>query len=147
MSCQIRGLTSFRKGLGKDVTPFLVYSNSIKASENVSGRVSGENLDSLREAIFTNPEGSQSGGVLFLSIPRGPNFANVKGSQSERVLFLPIRGVLFLSIRRGIVSSRVRKITEKKVVKGIRLLGDRLGTSDCTGNLPFIKNQTKTKQV
>ena len=29
----------------------------------------------------------------------------------------------------------------------IRLLADRLGISDCTGNLPFYKNQTKTKQV
>ena len=39
--------------------------------------------------------------------------------------------------------SRIKKTTEKKVVKGIRLLRDRLGTSDCTGNLPFIKDQTK----
>ena len=28
-----------------------------------------------------------------------------------------------------------------------RLLRDRLGTSDCTGNLLFKKDQTKTKQV
>ena len=27
------------------------------------------------------------------------------------------------------------------------LLRDRLGTSDCTGNLPFKKDQTKTKPV
>ena len=32
-------------------------------------------------------------------------------------------------------------------MRGVRLLGDRLGSSDCTGNLPFKKNQTKTKQV
>ena len=30
---------------------------------------------------------------------------------------------------------------------GIRLLRDRLETSDCTGNLPLMKDQTKTKQV
>ena len=34
-----------------------------------------------------------------------------------------------MSIRRGIVLSRLKKTTEKKVVKGIRLLGDRLETS------------------
>ena len=45
---QIRGLISIRKGLGKDDTPFLVSSNSIIASENVFGRVSGESLESLR---------------------------------------------------------------------------------------------------
>ena len=32
-------------------------------------------------------------------------------------------------------------------MRGIRLLADRLGISDCTGNLPFKKDQTKTKQV
>ena len=31
------------------------------------------------------------------------------------------------------------------VVRGISLLAHRLGISDCTGNLPFNKNQTKTK--
>ena len=76
--------------------------------------------------IFANPEGS-----LFLPIRRGPIFVNPEGS-----LFLPIRrgpyfcqsgGVLFLSMRRGIVLSRLKKTTEKKVVKGFRLLRDRLG--------------------
>ena len=72
-------------------TPFLVSSNSRIASEKVSGMVSGENLDSLREAIYTNPEGSQfcqSEGFpilpirrgLILPIWRGPNFANPEGS-------------------------------------------------------------------
>ena len=87
VNCQIRGLTSIRKGLRKDNTPFLVSSNNIIASENVSGRVSGENLKSPREAIFTNPEGSQSGGgpilpirwVLFLPIRKGPIFVNPEG--------------------------------------------------------------------
>ena len=112
VNCQIRGLTSIRKGLGKDETPFLVNSNSTKASENVSGRVSGENLESLREDIFTNPEGSQSRGVLFLPIRRGlfcqsggvpilpirrgPVFFNLEGSY-----FFQSGGVLFLPIRRG----------------------------------------------
>ena len=37
--------------------------------------------------------------------------------------------------------------TNRKIVRVVRLLRDRLGTSDCTGNLPFKKDQTKTKQV
>ena len=174
MNWQIRGLTSIRKGLRKDDTTFLVSSESTIASENVNRMVLGEILKSPRETIFTNPEGSQSGGVPILPIRRGPNFANPavsnfanpegsyfanpKGScfyqsggvpfcQSGGVLFFPIRRGPILSIRRGIVLSRLKKTTEKKVVKGIRLIRDRLGTSDCTGNLPFIKNQTKTKQV
>ena len=44
---RIRGLSSTRKGLGKDDTSFLVGSNSIIASENVSGRVSVGNLEGL----------------------------------------------------------------------------------------------------
>ena len=122
MIYQIRGLTSIRKGLREDDTPFLVSSNSIITSENVSGRVSGENLESPREAIFTNPEGSHSGGVPILPIRRCPNFANPEVSQfcqSGGVLFLLIRrgpnfanpegsnfsnrGVLFLPIRKGLV--------------------------------------------
>ena len=43
--------------------------------------------------------------------------------------------------------SRLQKTTEKKVVEGIKLFRDRLGTSDCTGNLPCIKNQTRMKQL
>ena len=39
VNCQIRGLTSTRKGLGKDHIPFLVDTKSIIASENVSGGV------------------------------------------------------------------------------------------------------------
>ena len=186
VNCQIRGLTSIRKRLRKDDTLFLVSSDSIIASENVSGRVSGENLKNSREAIFTNPEGSpilrirsgpnfanpegsnfanpegsyccQSVGVpilpsrrvLFLTIQRGPFFTNPEGSHfanPEGSCFCQLGRLLFFSIRKGIVLSRLKKTTEKKVVQGIRLLRDRLGTSDCTGNLPLIKNQTKTKQV
>ena len=77
-----------------------------------------------------------------LPIRGGPSFANPEGSY-----FCQSGGVLFFSIRRGIVLSRLKKTTEKEVVKGIRLIRDRLGTSDCTGNLPLIKNQTKIKQV
>ena len=32
-------------------------------------------------------------------------------------------------------------------MRGVRLLRNRLRTSDCTGNLSFKKDQTKTKQV
>ena len=105
-----------------------------------------------RGPIFANPEESQfcrTGGVPILPIRRGPVFTNPEGSyfcQSGVVLFLSIRRGPILTIRRGIVLSRIKKTTEKKVVKIIRLLRDRLGTSDCTGNLPFVKNQTKTKQ-
>ena len=86
-----------------------------------------------------------------MQIRRGPIFANPEGSQfcqsGGGVLFCQSGGVLILSIRRGIVLSRLKKINENNIVKGIRLLRDRLGTSDCTGNLTLIKNQTKTKQV
>ena len=76
--------------------------------------------------IFDNPEGSfvrQSGRVLFLPIRRGPIFANPEGSQ-----IFQSEGVLLMSIRRGIVLPRLKKTTEKIVVKGFRLLGDSLGT-------------------
>ena len=43
VTCRIRGLASIRKGLGKENTPFLVSSNSMTASENVSG----ENFESI----------------------------------------------------------------------------------------------------
>ena len=72
VNCQIRGLTSIRKGLRKDDTPFLVSSNSIIALENVSGRVSGENFKSPHEAFFY-----KSGGV---PIRWGPVFTNPEGS-------------------------------------------------------------------
>ena len=92
-----------------DHIPFLVDTNCIIASENVSGGVQVENQESLRKAIFTKPEGSQlggvrifpnsegsqSGGVVILLIQRGPN---PEGSQ-----FFQSRGVLFLPFRRGTV--------------------------------------------
>ena len=79
MNCQIRGLPSIRKGQGKDHIPFLVNTDSIIASENVSGGVQVENKGSLGKFIFIKPEGSQSGGVQI--------FPNSEGSQSEGVLF------------------------------------------------------------
>ena len=65
------------------------------------------------------PEGSQfcrSGGVLFFVNPEGYYF--IKG---------------------------LGQIEEKIIVRGVRLLRDRLGTSDCTGNLP-LKKKTRPKQ-
>ena len=111
MNCQIRGLTAIRKGLGKEDTTFLVISNSIITSENVSGRVSVEDLESLREAIFSNPEGSQSGGVSILPIRRGLIFANLQGRNPEGLnfdnpegsYFCQSGGVPILPIRRGTV--------------------------------------------
>ena len=74
-----------------------------------------------------------------MPIRRGPVFTN-----PERPI-LPIRrGPIFFNPR-GFVLSRFKKTTEKKLVKGIRLLGDSLGTSDCTGNLPFIKKPSQNK--
>ena len=69
---------------------------------------------------FADPEGSyfwQSGGVLFFVNPEGNYF--IKG---------------------------LRQIEEKIIVRGVKLLRDRLGTSECTGNLPLKKrpNQNKT---
>ena len=86
---------------------------------------------------FANPEG-----VPILPIRKGPNFFNPEG-----YYFCRSGGVLFLSIWRVITLSRHKKTKEKKIERGIKLLRDRPGTSDCTGNLPLIKDQTKTKQV
>ena len=66
-------------------TPFLVSSYSIIASENISGGVLGKIFKSHGQVIPTNPEGFQSGRVLFLPIRRCPNFAN------PMVPILPIR--------------------------------------------------------
>ena len=188
VNCQIGGLASIRKGLGKENTPFLVSSNIIIASENVSGRVSGDNFTNFCKPNFTNPEGSQSGRVPILPIRKGPNFANSEGShfcksggvsiwsirkgpnfanpegskfcqfarvrnignpegsqhcQSGGVLFCQSGGVLFVNPE----GYYFIKTEEKKIVQVIRLLRDRLGNSDCSGNLPFIKDKTKTKQV
>ena len=110
VNSQIRGLAFIRKVLGKENKPFLVSSNSIIASENLSGRVSGENFGSLLKAIFTNPEGSQYEGVLFRRVP---NFANPERSQfcqsggvpnignPEGSQFCQSGGVPFLLTRRG----------------------------------------------
>ena len=122
MNCQIRGLTLIRKGQGKDHIPLLVTTDSIIASENVSGGVQVENLGSLGKVIFTKPEGSQSGGYKFFLIRRCPNpegscfqktkgvpilrdltLANPEGSQYGGVSFLPIRRGPILSTRRGII--------------------------------------------
>ena len=113
MNCQIRGLTSIRKGLGKDHIPFLVNSNSIIASENVSEgyRLKIKEISEkllLQNQRAPNPVGSH----FFFKIRRGPNlegscfhktggvpirrgliFANPEGSQSGGVSILPIRKV------------------------------------------------------
>ena len=73
-NCQISSLASIRKGLRTENTPFPVSSYSLRASENVSGRISGENFKRSVKAAFANPEG-----VLVLPIRRGPNFANPEG--------------------------------------------------------------------
>ena len=111
---------------------------------------------------FANPKGAcffQSRWVLFLSNRKVPNFANLEGScfcQSGGVLFLPVRRGTILPIRWGTVITNPEGFCfanpdgscfcqEKIIVKGIRLLGDRLGTSDCTGNLPFNKRRDQNK--
>ena len=51
-----------------------------------------------------------------------------------------------MSTRRGIIL--LKDLGKQKIiVRGIRLLTERLGISDCTGDLPFNKDQTQTKQV
>ena len=78
-----------------------------------------------RGLILAKSEGSQSGGASILPIRKGLIFANPEG-------YYFIKGL--------------RQTKNKITVRGIRLLADRLGISDCTGNLPFNKDQTKTKQ-
>ena len=75
-----------------------------------------------------------------MPIRRDLTFANPEGSQSGVVSILPIQRVLFLSTRRGIIFVKGLRLTEEKIiVRGVRLLTGRLGTSDFTGNLPFKK--------
>ena len=155
VTCLLQKPNQNKTGLSSDIRDtkpktFATLSHNPEGSQFCqSGRVLF--LPIRRGPVFTNPEGScfyQSGGVLFLPIRMGPNFANPEGSyfcQSGGVQFCQSGGVLFLSIRRGIVLSRLKKTTEKKVVKGVRLLGDRLGTSDCTGILPFTKKPSQNK--
>ena len=76
--------------------------------------------------FHTKPEGSQSGGVSILPIRMGPIFANPEGY----CFFVNPEGYYFIK--------GLRQIEEKIIVRGIRLLRDRLGTSDCTGNLLFF---------
>ena len=52
-----------------------------------------------RGSIFVNPEGSEFGGVLFLSTRRGPNSEGFYFCQSRGA---PIQRGPFLSIRRGL---------------------------------------------
>ena len=133
-----------------------------------------ENHGSLRKSIFTKPEGSQSGGVkiyifsnlegsqsggvLFsqnrrVSIRRGLTFANPEGSQtgsqfcrSGGVLFSPIRrSTVFVNPEGHYFIKRLRQIEEKIIMRSVKLLRNRLGTSDCTGNLP-LKKKTRPKQ-
>ena len=109
MNCQIRGLTSIRKGLGKDHIPFLVDTNSIIASESLSGGVYVENQGNLRKANFTKPEGSQSGGVQIFPDSEGSQSGGVLFSQNWRGLnpegsqFCQSEGAFFLPILRGTV--------------------------------------------
>ena len=72
-------------------------------------------LHTRRGRFFANPEGSQfcqSGGVLFLPIRRGPSLPIMRGP-----VFANPEGSFFCAYRSGIVLSRLRKITEKNVVK------------------------------
>ena len=53
---------------------------------------------------------------------------------------MPIRrGTVFVNPEGHYFIEGLRQIEEKIIVRGVRLLGDRLGTSDCTGNLPLKK--------
>ena len=144
----MRGLTSIRKGLGKNHITFLVGTNSIIASENKSGGYRlkikevteklilqnrrGPNQEGSKFFLIRrgpNPEGScfhKTGGVL---IRRGLNFADPEGSY-----FCQSGGVLFFVNPKGYYFLKgLRQIEEKIIVRGIRLFRDRLGIS---GNLP-----------
>ena len=105
MNCQIRGLTSIRKGLGKDHIPFLVNLTSIIAPENVSGGVKVERRKSPKRYFYKKK-------IFFFQIRRGPNpegscFHKTGGVQIRRGLIFPISegsqsgGVLYLLTQRG----------------------------------------------
>ena len=86
-------------------------------------------------------------------IRRGPN---PEGSYINQLRGVPIRKGLDFAIRKGPICANsegyyfIKDLGRRKKdckVRGIRLLTHRLGISDCTGNLPFNKNQTNTRQV
>ena len=98
-----------------------------------------------------NPEGScfhktgvsHSGGVTHLLIQRGPKPEGSQFCRSGGVLFLPIRrSTVFVNPEGYFFIKGLRQIEEKIIVRSNRLLRDKLGTSDCTGNLPLKKDQT-----
>ena len=99
MNRRIRGLTSIRKGLEKGDSPFLVDSNSIIASENVSGRASVEIYKASEKLSLQTRRGPNPEGFKFLQIRRGPNpegsrfLQNRRGTNPE--------GSKFLQNRRG----------------------------------------------
>ena len=104
--------------------------------------------------FFSNSEGSQSGGVLFsqsggvlhLLTQRGPKPEESQFCRSGGVLFLPIRrGTVFVNPEGHYFIKGLRQLEEKIIVRGVRLLKNRLGTSDCTGNLPLKKKTGQKK--
>ena len=106
------------------------------------------NPEGSKYIFFPNSEGSQSGGVLFSQNRRGPKPEGSHFCRSGGVLFLPIRRVtVFVNPEGHYFIKGLKQIEEKIIVRGVRLLRDRLGTSDCTGNLPFFfKKKTRPKQ-
>ena len=99
-----------RRGLNQEGSKFFLIRRGPNPKRSCFHKNGGVPI--RRGLNFADPDGSyfcQSGGVLFFVNPEGYYF--IKG---------------------------LRQIEEKIIVRGIRLLRDRLGTSDCTGNLLFF---------
>ena len=104
MNSQIRGLTSIRKGLGKDRIPFLVNLKSIIASENVSGGVQVERRKSPKSYFYKRRGLPIRRGPIFFQIRRGPN---PEGSCFHKTGGVPIRRGLIFTISEGSQSGGV----------------------------------------
>ena len=110
MNCQISALTSIRRGLGKDPIPFPVNSNSIKATQNVSGGVQAE-IKKTTKSYFDRAKGSQSGGVEIFQSQRGPN---PEGSTFHKTGGVRIRRGLIVANSEGSQSGGVHILTVRK---------------------------------
>ena len=75
----------------KEISEKLLLQNQRAPNQEGSKLFKFGGVPIRRGLVFTKPEGSQSGGVLYLLTQRGPNPDGSKFCQSGEVSNLPIR--------------------------------------------------------
>ena len=111
MNCQIRGLTSTRKGIGKDHIPFLVNSNSKKHWRTYPEGYSLKIMEVSKKLFLQNGRGPNQEGSKFFLIRRGPN---PEGSCFHKTGGVPIRRGLIFTIPEGSQSGGVSILPIRK---------------------------------